>query len=391
MALKSWHDRLLPETPLAWSQLSHQKVRLAVALGGIAFANVLIFMQLGFKALFEEGATVLPGSLQGDLFLLNPSSEFIGASTFERIRLSQAASVKGVKKVTPLYIGVGPWGYSKEFTSFGGRFMAFNPKEVVFRLPEIQQQQQLLEIPRTLLFDRLAKPSFGPIAADIAQKGVAQVMLTNKRAEVRGLFTMGNSFFIGEGNIMMSEVSYAYFFGDNSLNQIHIGIVIVEPGADLATIKAGIDANAPGVKAYTYEELIKKEIQFQQSNPTGVIFGFGAAMGVIVGIVIVYQVLYADVSDHLAEYATLKAMGYSDLKLLGVIFQEATLLGCLGFVPGYGASIFMYKFLSDATRLGLTMTLNLALTVFVLTLVMCIISAIIASGKLRSADPADVF
>jgi putative ABC transport system permease protein len=389
--MKFLRDRLTPEKPLAWSQLTHQKVRLVVALGGIAFANVLIFMQLGFKVLFEAGATALPESFQGDLFLLNPTAEFIGAGTFERIRLSQAASVKGVKKTVPLYIGVGPWGYSQEFTSYGGRFLAFNPKEMVFRLPEIQQQQKVLEMPQTLLFDRLAKPTFGPIAKDVLEKGVAQVMVNYKRAEVKGTFLMGNSFFIGEGNIIMSEASYAHFFSDSSLSQVHLGIVTAEPGADLNAIKAGIEANVPGVKVYTHQELIAKEIQFQESNPTGPIFGFGAAMGVIVGIVIVYQVLYADVSDHLAEYATLKAMGYSDGALLGVIFQEAVMLGCVGFVPGYGASILMYQFLANVTRLGLAMTPNLAVTVFVLTLAMCVVSAVIASGKLRSADPADVF
>jgi putative ABC transport system permease protein len=389
--MKSLSARLTPEKPLAWSQLTHQKVRLVVALGGIAFANVLIFMQLGFKALFEEGATALPENLQGDLFLLNPKAEYIGAINFDRIRLNQAASVKGVKKIIPLYIGGGAWGYSQEFTSFGGRFFAFNPKETVFRSPEIQQQQKLLEIPQTLLFDRLAKSTFGPIVADVTQKGVAPVMLNYQRAAVRGTFAMGNSFFIGEGNVVMSESSYAAFFGNNSLNKVDVGIVVVEPGADLSAIKAGIDANTPGVKAYTHQELIAKEIQFQESNPTGIIFGFGAAMGVIVGIVIVYQVLYADVSDHLAEYATLKAMGYSDGALLGVIFQEAVILGCLGFVPGYGASVVMYQFLANVTRLGLTMTPSLAATVFVLTLAMCIVSAMVASGKLRSADPADIF
>lgn len=259
IGMKSLLSRLTPEKPLAWSQLSHQKVRLAVALGGIAFANVLIFMQLGFKALFEEGATALPASLQGDLFLLNPSAEYIGAGSFDRIRLSQAASVKGVKTVSPLYINGAAWGYSKEFTSYGGRFLAFNPKEKVFRLPEIQQQQHLLEMPQTLLVDRLAKPTFGPIGQDVDQKGVAQVMLNYKRAEVRGMFVMGNSFFIGEGNIVMSEASYAYFFGNNSLNQVNVGIVLVEPGADLQAIKAGIEASTPGVKAYTYPELIAKE------------------------------------------------------------------------------------------------------------------------------------
>jgi putative ABC transport system permease protein len=389
--MRSFLSRLTPEKPLAWSQLSHQKVRLVVALGGIAFANVLIFMQLGFKALFEEGGTVLPASLHGDLFLLNPTTEFIGARGFDRVRLSQAASVKGVVSAVPLYISTAPWGYSKEFTTFAGRFLAFNPATTAFDLPEIQQQQATLNQPHTILFDRLAKPSFGPIIQDLETKGFAAAMLNNKRTEVRGAFRLGNSFFIGEGNAIMSLDNFAYYFGDSALDQITVGLLKLEPNADLASIRAGIEAMVPGVKVYTKSELIAKELAFQESNPTGPIFGFGAAMGIVVGIVIVYQVLYADVNDHLAEYATLKAMGYSDFALLGVIFQEAIILGTLGFIPGFGASIYMYKFLGGLTRLDLIMTPELAITVFILTIVMCVISAAIASGKLRSADPADVF
>ena len=114
-------------------------------------------------------------------------------------------------------------------------------------------------------------------------------------------------------------------------------------------------------------------------------------MGFIVGIVVVYQVLYADVNDHLSEYATLKAIGYSDLALLKVIFVEAGILAVLGFIPGFGISVWMYGFLGQLTRLDLIMTPEIAVTVMVLTIVMCMASAAIASGKLRSADPADVF
>ncbi len=101
-------------------------------MGGIAFANVLIFMQLGFLSLFSGGATTLPRSLKGDLFLLNPSTEFLGANGFDRIRLYQAGAVKGVAWTTPLYINPVTWAYSKENTSFQARIFAFNPSQVVF-------------------------------------------------------------------------------------------------------------------------------------------------------------------------------------------------------------------------------------------------------------------
>lgn len=114
-------------------------------------------------------------------------------------------------------------------------------------------------------------------------------------------------------------------------------------------------------------------------------------MGFIVGVAIVYQVLYSDVSDHLPEYATLKAIGYSNRSLLLVIFQEAIFLAVIGYIPGFIAALGMYQLLTGLTRLELVMTVNLAVTVFILTLAMCLISAAIASNKLRSADPADVF
>jgi putative ABC transport system permease protein len=379
------------QRPLAWAQLSHQKVRLAVAMGGIAFANILIFMQLGFRALFTEGATILPQSISGNLFLINTQTEYIGASNFDRIRLYQAASVSGVARTTPLYIGMGAWSYGKDNINFGARVFAFNPRQTVFNLPEINAQRPQLDSPNAVLFDRRSKSTFGPIAQQVEQQQQVLALLNNRRVSAVGLFDMGNSFFLGEGNVVMSESTYAEIFGETVLNQVGVGVITLEPGANPEAVKATIKATVPGVEVLTHQELIGKELKFQESNPTGPIFGFGTMMGFIVGIVIVYQVLYADVNDHLSEYATLKAMGYSDVALLRVIFLEAGILAVLGFVPGFGLSVWMYGFLSQVTRLDLIMTPDIAITVMILTIVMCMVSAAIASGKLRSADPADVF
>jgi putative ABC transport system permease protein len=385
-----WH-MLQTQRPLAWAQLSHQKVRLAVAMGGISFANVLIFMQLGFLSLFTGGATALPQSLKGDLFLLNPSTEFLGSNGFDRIRLYQAAAIQGVVATTPLYISPTSWAYSEQKKSFEGRVYAFNPTQTVFNLPAVTQQQQRLNVPNSVLFDRQAKPDFGPIPQLFAEKGPVMALLNNRRVTVEGLFSLGNSFFLGSGNVIMSEATFADIFGANLLDQVSVGVVTLAANANPAAVKAGIEKNVPGVKAYTHDELIAKELTFQESTAVGPIFSFGTIMGFIVGVVIVYQVLYSDVNDHLAEYATLKAMGYSDRSLLMVIFQEATILAILGFLPGFAISVWMYGFLGGLTRLELIMSPEIALTVFVLTLVMCTVSAAIASSKLRSADPADVF
>ncbi len=379
------------ERPLAWAQLSHQKVRMGVAMGGIAFANVLIFMQLGFLQLFSGGATLLPGHLNGDLFLMNKDSKYIGASPFERTLLYQSAAFEGVVKAEPLYVRYGIWAYDKERIAYDARVFTYNPTVPAFDIPEINQQQSKVSEPFTVLFDRLSRAELGPVVTDFESKGQAQAFMNSRRMVVTGLFPLGSSFFLGSGNVITSELTYAELFGSESLQEVSLGVLYVRPGTNLLALKQGIEQQVPGIKIFTMAELKQKEIQFQDENPTGVIFGFGAMMGFVVGVAIVYQVLYSDISDHLSEYATLKAIGYSGRTLLLVIFQEAALLAVLGYIPGFIATIGMYQLLTTLTKLQLVMELGLALNVFMITLVMCLISAAIASNKLRSADPADVF
>jgi putative ABC transport system permease protein len=379
------------ERPLAWAQLSHQKVRTGVAMGGIAFANVLIFMQLGFLELFNGGTLLLPKHLQGDLFLMNPNSKFIGAITFNRTRLYQAAAFDGIVAAEPLYVKFGTWAYNKDSISEGTRMFAYNPQIPAFDLPELNQQQAKVREPFTVLFDRMSRAELGPIPDRMATKSPVIAMFNNRRLAVGGLFNLGSSFFLGTGNIITSELTYAEIFGSSSLQELSLGIIRVKPGTDLIALKSGIERSVPGIQVLTHKELQTKELKINDENPTSAIFGFGTLMGFIVGVAIVYQVLYSDVSDHLAEYATLKAIGYSSRSLLIIIFQEALFLAILGYIPGFVAALGMYQLLTGLTKLELVMTLNLALTVFTLTLAMCLISAAIASNKLRAADPADVF
>jgi putative ABC transport system permease protein len=380
------------EAPLAWSQLSHQKLRLLIALSGIAFANILIFMQLGFRALFTEGATLIADNLRGDLFVLSPQTNYLGAGNFPRVQLYRVASIEGVESVMPVYVSYGRWSYSKKIKTWSGQVLAFNPNYPVFNLPEANQQLWKLKLPNTVLVDRQSKPTdFGPVAQRFKTDGPFSVLLNNRQVQVVGLFSLGSSFFRSDGNVIMSETNYQALFGADVLNKVSVGVVKLKPGANVAAIRAAIAAEVPAVQAFNHKELVTKDLSFQEQNPAGSIFAFGAVMGFIVGVVVVYQVLYADVTDHLPEYATLKAMGYSDGALLIVIFQEALILGVMGFLPGFVASLGMYNFLAGLTRLALVMRVDVAVTVFILTLMMCTFSAAIASSKLRSADPADVF
>ena len=390
--VQSLSQGLPVEAPLAWSQLSHQKLRLLIALSGISFANILIFMQLGFRALFTEGATLIADNLQGDLFLLSPQTNYLGAGYFSRVQLYRAASIEGVSEVIPVYVAYGRWSYAKKVSTWSGQVLAFNPNRAIFNLPEANQQLWKLKLPNTVLVDRQSKPTdFGPVASRFQKDGAFPALLNNRRIQVVGLFSLGSSFFRSDGNIILSETNYQTLFGAGALDKVSVGVLRLKSGVNPKAVRMTLQAEVPAIQVFNHQELVAKDLSFQEQNPAGSIFAFGAAMGFIVGVVVVYQVLYADVMDHLPEYATLKAMGYSDRALLLVIFQEAIILGVLGFIPGFVASLGMYQFLAGLTRLALVMRFDVALTVFVLTVLMCTLSAAIASSKLRSADPADVF
>ena len=391
------------KTPVAWLQLSHQKIRLLVAILGISFANILIFSQLGLKALLFDGITLVPENLNGDLYLISAYAQNIGRSSFPRIYLYQADGIPGVASASPLYIGKGEWvnpenlrspsnqteGSQKK--SYEVRVLAFNPHQPVFMLPEINQQLDLLTIPNGLLFDRLAQPQLGSIAELFNKKEKVTTVMNNRSVRVVGLFSMGSTV-MDEGHVIMSDWNYGQQNGNDKLEKISVGILTLESGVALEKVIATIQQNLPqDVKVLTKQELIQGEQDYIAQFPEGKILNFGAAIGFIVGVVVVYQVLYTDISEHLPEYATLKAMGYSDHSLLMIILQEAMILALMGFIPGFFTSYGVYHLLENTTKIPLEMRSDVTVQVFVLTITMCGISGAIASKKLRTADPADIF
>jgi putative ABC transport system permease protein len=397
------------ETPLAWSQLSHQKVRLAVATTGVCFANILMFTQLGLEAMLTDGTTRLHETLKGDLFLTStysPTLQF--KSSFPLAYLYQAASVDGITAASPLYIGFAKWTNPQELSSQQGqqkrqpkkrslfgtwvRIIAFNPVQPpVLNLPEVDRQLKKLTAPDAVLFDRLSQPSLGTIPELLSRQEEVMTLMGSRRTYAVGLFSMGSTM-NDKGNVIMSDWNYAQRNGQNSINQVSIGVLTLSPGENLSQVQSRLRTRLPiDVGVYTRKELIQREQEFQSSQPEGIILKFGTVVGFIVGVIILYQVLYSDVSDHLSEYATLKAIGYSERALLLVVLQEAIILGVMGFVPGFIASVGIYQLLVNLTRIPLIMRVSVAIQVFVLTIVMCGISGAIATSKLRSADPADVF
>lgn len=381
------------DIPLSWLQLSREKTRLLIAITGIAFAVILIFMQLGFNAALYDSALRFHQNMQGDLVLISTRSKSLSyMSTFSWRRLYQTLGFDGVKSISPVYVGYKDWRNPDDGNFRTIYVYGFDPVTPVFKLTEVEQNLEQLKFKGNILFDRASRSVYGDIAAKFEQGKPIITEVGGKRMKVVGLFTLGPSFG-ADGNIIMSDLNFIRLFPDHKLGEIEIGLIQLKPHADAPQILKNIEASLPkDIKILTRQGFMDFEKTYwKTSTPIGFIFSLGLGMGFIVGTVIVYQVLYTDVSERLSEYATLKAMGYKNSYLEFVVFQEAMILAILGYIPGFLISFFLYDLTKNATFLPIAMVLDRAFIVLFLTILMCAISGLIAMRRLRKAEPADIF
>ncbi len=384
--------KLFRRTPLAWLQLKKEKTRLAIALSGIAFADMLMFVQLGLSDALFDSATKPHQTLQADLVLINPQFQSLfSVKSFPRERLQQTLAYEGVESVRPLYINTAQWRNPETRVNRAILVWGIDPINPPFDFPEVNQNIEELKQLNKVIFDRASRPEYGPIPDLIEQKGTVETLVNEQNIKAVSLFTMGASF-AADGNILTSDSTYLKLFPNRQANQIEVGLINLNPDADVEKLQSQLKANLPkDVRVLTPQEFAQTEKDYWGNQGIGFIFGIGVVVGFIVGIVIVYQILYSDVSEHLPEYATLKAMGYSDRYLMVMLMQEALIMSVLGFVPGMLLSMGLYQITFAATLLPIAMKIDRAFFVLTLTIVMCSFSGLVAMRKLQSADPADVF
>ena len=385
--------------PLPWLQLIKQKVRFFVALAGIAFISVLMFMQIGFQDALYSSATQVHNHLRGDLFLISSQYKSLTSTqSFPRSRLYQILGFNGIESVEPLYVQ-----FAKLKNPINGRkypiyILGFDPVKSIFKLPEVDQNFQLLKIPDQVFFDRAARPEFGPIAEyfqknqPIGMEIFSYLGTIGYKVKVSGLFTLGPSFGV-DGNLIVSSSTFFNIFPEHRSNQIDIGLIHLKPNVNPQTILTTLSNSLPkDVTVMTRQEFIDFEKSYWTlRTPIGFVFNLMVMMGFVVGVIVVYQILYSNISTHIVQFATLKAMGFRNKYLLNVVFQQAVILAILGYIPGFAISLGLYDIAKNATKLPIVMDLNKGLLVFISVIVMCLTSGFFSTNKLRKVDPAEIF
>ena len=380
-------------TPLGWLQLSHDKGRLRVALAGIAFADVLMFMQLGFMNALYDSNTRVDRAMLADVIIYSPKAlNLQNLSTFSRRRLLQAIDIPGVQTASGLYINSLTWKNPQTRLSATVQVLGFDPDLPAFNLPEVNQQLAKIKLPDVVLFDRGARGKYAETIAKVDRGETVTTEVDNRTMEIGGLFRLGASFG-ADASLMTSDQTFLRLFPRRNAASISLGLIRLKPGYNPQQVAAALKSHLPeDVRVLTAQEFIQfEENYWRNASPVGFIFGLGTVMAFVVGVVIVYQVLSTDVNAHLKEYATFKAMGYNNSYLLGVVFEEAIILAFLGFIPGFLWPNILYVLAANATTLPIYMTFSRAMLVLTLTVLMCMLSGAVATRKLQSADPADMF
>ncbi len=384
--------------PTAWLQLRYQKIRLIVALSGVIFAVVIVFMQLGIRDALFDSAVHLHKGLIGDYFLISPrSTALIAMESFPERRLTQILGFKEVDFVSPIYLGFGQWKNPATRNYWRNIFViGFDIRHQIFDLPGVSENLDKLKIPDQVLFDQGSRGEFGPIVSVFEKKQnvITEISAAghNRKIKVGGLFQLGTSFG-SDGNLLTSHLNFQRVFSDRKKGFIDVGLIRLKHNYNAKKFEIKLKQYlAKDVKILTKEEFIFFEKNYwQTSTAIGFIFNLGVGLGIIVGIVVVYQILYSNVSEHLPQYATLKAIGYRHQYLLSMVLQQSLFIAILGYIPGFLIAMIQYHFTKQATLLPIVMTLNRAIFVFIATILMCFISGATAVAKLKAADPADIF
>jgi putative ABC transport system permease protein len=379
---------------LAWRQLRHEKARLLSAIAGVLFACVLVFMQLGFRSALFDSATALLSAMQAELFLMHPlTTASFRPEPIPRARAHQALALPEVAQSVPVYMAQASWRNPVDGSRRAIQLIGFDVEARAMQFTGLDALTDALKRTDAVAFDMRSRPEFGAVGELMQEAGgTLRVQVANRLVDVIGLVEIGPSFG-ADGNLVVSEVNFRRLVPERLPSNTDLVAIRLAPAADVAAAQERLRTILPpDVIVLTQAELVAWERRYwEEATPIGFIFGFGSVMGLIVGMVIVYQILFSDIANHLREYATLKAIGYSNWRLSRVVLSAALLLAILGFIPGALLSAYLYGVIGGATFLPLAMDAERLVGVFLMIFAMCAVAGLLAMRKLRDADPADMF
>jgi len=403
---------LFRRTPISLLNLISQPTRAIVSVMGVAFALLLIFMQLGFRGAVGNTATIVYGKLKGQLVMRSPDYVHLyEPRMFDRSWMNMVATHPDVESVDPFFIMLQRWQNpirnegcvnappEGSFRTVG--MMAMQLDRPVLAVEELRDKLDLLKTPDTMLVDRATRGEYGPENckrfSDLDKGKVTE--LGNRLTKIVGTFKLGTGL-ATNGAVLINDLEFGLRSGVDVRRRVSLGLVTLKPDRDpskvldsiVQSLKQSDSRSEMAVQILTMDQQRQWERnRWLTETPIGMIFSMGVVLSFIIGSAIVYMVLATDVSSRLAEYATLKAMGYSPFFLAASVLQQAWFLSLFGYLPAFVASMILYQITSSLSGIPTFMTWERAVGVFGLSLLMCTLAGLLAIRKLWKAEPASLF
>ena len=379
--------------PLAWLQLRHEKMKLFAAVSGVMVSVVLMWMQLGLLQALFASAVEFHGSVNGELIVIHGQYEYLLRNQpFSSRLLHRVLGSPHVQEIYSIYAAPvewkNPWnGERRTIQCYG-----IDTDKPAINLPMLDSQLAVLRQTDAFLYDRKARPGFGPVLEESAKGTLIEPEIKRRKMTLKGLTEIGASFGV-DGNIIVSHANFLRLVSDRASGEIDFGVIKLRPGADVVEMQSQVQTIlGKEVNVLTRDELCERELLYwRRATPIGIVFSTGTFVGFFIGFIVVYQILYTDVTTHLPHFATMKAMGFSNGYLFRMVLSQSLQLAMLGFVPGSIIAGILYAGLRSATLLPLRLELSRGIFLLAATILMCVISGTLAIRKLRTADPADVF
>jgi putative ABC transport system permease protein len=378
---------------VAWQQLSYHKMKLAAAASGVVVAVMLMLVQLGIRQGAMDNSVSFTRRVTADLVVVSPRTETIFRSTaFPRRLLYRLPSDRDVMTVSAVYMGQAQWRNKWDHLENPISVYGIEPNETMLHLPGYTDRTDAMNLADQVVFDALSRTNYGPVVKTLATEGPFETEINQRRMRVVAAIPIGISI-VSDGNMYCSPANFWRLFPQRKPGAVDLGLVRLAPHANAQAVQTRLQQYLGAeARVLTQPELVAAEIEFLRENaPIDFIFGMGTVVGFFIGVVVVYQILYTEVTNHLPQLATMKAMGFTDGYLAQLVLCQAFILSTLGYIPGFVLAMGLYEVAEKQIQMQFSMTTTRAVGVWIATLIMCSASAMIAVRKAWAADPAEVF
>jgi len=371
---------------LARRNLFHDRIRFAVTLTGIVFALVLIIIQFGLFLGFTTTTSNNIDNSRADLWIVFHGVGYFDTSReFSERKFYQVLATPGVQQAEKYMQGFANWkrpdGRMENIQIIG-----FRPGSGLgepWNLAEGNLQDAKNE--DSVIVDDVYKEKLG-----VSRLG-DRVEIGNRRARVVG-FTHGIRSF--------TTSPFVYTTFKNSLNYTNpvskesdLSYILVKavPGVSPQQLRKNLLQRVSDVDVYTTSEFSQRtRFYWMFTTGAGLAVLTAALMGLIVGVAVVAQTIYAATMDHIREYGTLKAIGATNGYLYRVLIEQAVWSAVLG----YALAMVIAHFVVQASEKGgavILMPPSMQIGMFFLAIFMCIAAALVSINKVTRLDPAMVF